>query len=260
MRVKRFSIFILVLFIGLIFLIDCVNRKQEKKQVTLESDIITFMEEEQMYNKLTENEKQEGWRLLFDGETTKGWRGFMQDTIGEGWVVRDGNLVTLGKGGDLGGDIITEEQFENFELKLEWKISQGGNSGIFFHVVEGDYPTVYATGPEYQIIDDISFPEKLENRQTSGSNYAMHPPRNAKIKPVGEWNSSRILVNQSHVEHWLNEIKVVEYTLWTEEWNELVKKSKWKDYPDYGMAKKGHISLQDHGSMIWFRNIKIRVL
>lgn len=260
MRVKRFFIIILILFIGLVFLIDCVNRKQGKNQVTLESVKITFMEEQQMFNKLTKNEKQESWRLLFDGKTTKGWRGFKQDTIGEGWVVRDGSLVTLGKGGDLGGDIITEEQFENFELKLEWKISQGGNSGIFFRVIEGDYSTVYATGPEYQIIDDISFPQKLKNWQTSGANYAMHPPRNAKIKPVGEWNNSRILVNQSHVEHWLNEVKVVDYTLWTEEWNELVKKSKWKDYPDYGMAKKGHISLQDHGSMIWFRNIKIRVL
>jgi len=260
MRVKRFPIFILILFIGLVFLIDCINRKQEKMKAIQESKKITLMEEQQMFNKLTENEKQEDWMFLFDGETTKGWRGFKKDTIGEGWMVRNGNLVTPGKGGDLGGDIITEEQFENFELKLEWKISQGGNSGIFFRVIEGDYSTVYATGPEYQIIDDISFPQKLEDWQTSGANYAMHPPRNARIKPVGEWNSSRLLVNKSHVEHWLNEVKVVDYTLWTEEWNELVKKSEWKDYPDYGMAKKGHISLQYHGSMIWFRNIKIRVL
>jgi hypothetical protein len=211
-------------------------------------------------SKLTEKEVEQGWVLLFDGETTNGWRTFKGNEVGEGWQVNDGCLVAMGKGSDLGGDIITVDRYENFELSLEWAISKGGNSGIFFHVLEGDYPTVYATGPEYQIIDDEGYPEPLEEWQKTGADYGMYPPSEKELKPVGDFNTSRIKVDDGHVTYWLNGKKVVEYDLWTDDWKELVQKSKWKDFPSYGLARNGHIGLQDHGSKVQFRNIKIRDL
>ncbi|MBN1338224.1 MAG: DUF1080 domain-containing protein [Bacteroidales bacterium] len=202
----------------------------------------------------------EGWVSLFDGNTPNGWRGFGQSAMPGGWTVEDGCLVTSGQGGDMGGDIITAGQYEDFDLYLEWAISPGGNSGIFFHVLENGYPSAYATGPEYQIIDDSGFPEKLEEWQQAGANYAMHPAVNKTLKPAGDFNSSRILVSRGHVEHWLNGVKIVEYQLWTDEWKEKVRTGKWKDYPAYGLARKGHIGLQDHGSPVRFRNIRIKDL
>jgi hypothetical protein len=211
-------------------------------------------------NSLTKKEISEGWQLLFDGKTTNGWRGFKMEALPDGWQVMDGNLVTLGKGDDLGGDIVTTSQYEDFDLYLEWAISEGGNSGIFFHVLEGDYPAIYATGPEYQLIDDVGFPEKLAEWQKTGANYAMHNPENVVLKPVGEFNSSRILVKDGHVTHWLNGKKVVEYDLWTDDWKERLVVGKWNAYPGYGLARNGFIGLQDHGSFIRFRNIKIKDL
>jgi len=211
-------------------------------------------------NTLSEQEVEEGWILLFDGETPNGWRSYLSDGI-SGWDVEDGALKALGLGGDIGGDIITDEQYENFDLQLEWKISPEGNSGILYLVVEDTaYDAVYHTGPEYQLLDDEGFPEPLEEVQLTGANYAMHVAENKELKPVGEWNTSRILVDHGHVEHWLNGKKVVEYELWSEDWEKRVQEGKWKDYPDYGRARKGHISLQDHGSVVWFRNIKIKEL
>ena len=200
------------------------------------------------------------WTYLFDGKQIEAWRGFKQDTLPNGWIIADGNLVTLGRGGDLGGDIITKDQYEDFELYLEWNISEGGNSGIFFHVLESNYPTVYATGPEYQLLDDVGFPTKVEEWQKTGANYGVHIADKKTLQAVGEWNSSKIKVENGHVEHWLNGNKVVEYDLWTENWKARVQQSKWKDYPAYGLAIKGHIGLQDHGSIVKFREIKIRDL
>jgi len=213
---------------------------------------------ESEHNKLTDEEIKQGWRLLFDGKTTTGWRSFQEEKVLDGWKVKNGELIALGKGADIGGDIISEEQFDNFELYLEWKISEGGNSGIFYQVVEEGYDAVYYTGPEYQLIDNVGFPEKLEDWQQAGANYAMHPAQNVELKPVGEYNSTRIIVNGTHVEHWLNGKKIVEFEQWTNTWKAAVANSKWKDYPDYALAKKGHLALQDHGNIIWFRNIKIR--
>jgi hypothetical protein len=203
---------------------------------------------------------EEGWKILFDGKTTNGWRNFKGNGVNEDWYVENGSLIVQGKGGNMGGDIITEEQFADFELIVEWAISKGGNSGIFYHVLENDYPAVYATGPEYQLIDDAGFPEKLEEWQKTGANYAMHDPENKSLKAVGEFNESRIIVKNCHVEHWLNGSLVVAYDLWTEDWYDRVQKSKWKDYPGYGLACKGHIALQDHGSIAKFRNVRIRDL
>jgi hypothetical protein len=207
-------------------------------------------------NELTEEEAGEGWILLFDGHTTNGWRNFKEDRVNEGWQVSNGNLIALGKGGDLGGDIITVDRYEDFELCLEWAISAGGNSGIFFHVLEGGYPAVYATGPEYQILDDVGFREPLEEWQKAGANYAMHNASNKALNPVGEFNTSKIRVIDGNVEHWLNGKKILEYVLWSDDWKKRMQKSKWKDYPGYGLARNGHIGLQDHGSVVKFRNIK----
>ncbi len=260
MKNKGFLIFLLLIFIGFTLLIECVSRRAKTENEGKTESPDTMMAQADVFNRLTDEEIEAGWKLLFDGYSTAGWRGYNRNEMDEGWTVEDGSLVALGKGGDIGGDIITDEEFDSFELTLEWKISTGGNSGILYRVVEGDYPAVYATGPEYQIIDDLGFPEPLENWQTTGANYGMHPPQKAKIKPAGEWNSSRIIIEKNRVEHWLNGVKVVEYTLWSDEWNRLVAEGKWRDYPDYGKASRGHISLQDHGSKTWFRNIKIRSL
>ncbi len=225
----------LILILCLPLLISCNrNSEPDKKKFRVKQRISVL-------NSLTDQEKAEGWELLFDGKTTGGWRGFKQEKVNEGWQVIDGTLVGLGKGGDLGGDIITIDRFEDFELYLEWAISEGGNSGIFFHVLEGDYPTVYATGHEYQLIDDVGFSQKLEEWQKTGANYAMHNAIGIKLKPVGEFNTSGIKVKDGFVEHWLNGEKIVGYELWTNDWNKLIKNSKWNDYPGYGLARKGHI-------------------
>jgi Domain of Unknown Function (DUF1080) len=208
-------------------------------------------------NKLSKSEEKAGWKLLFDGKTTNGWHNFNQKGV-TGWAVKDGQLIALSQGSN---DIVSDLEYENFELMLEWKVSPGGNSGVFFNVVESPkYSAVYATGPEYQLVDDIGFPEKLEGWQKSGANYGMHPPLVNALKPIGEFNSTRIVVNKGHVEHWLNGQKTAEYQLWTPEWKALLKSGKWKDFPDYGLAKRGHLALQDHGKMTWFKNIKIRAL
>ncbi len=200
------------------------------------------------------------WISLFDGKTLNGWRSFKEDSVTGGWIVENGCLTALGKGGDLGGDIITTRQFEDFELSLQWAIAEAGNSGIFFHVLEDDYPTVYATGPEYQILDDVGYPDPLHDWQLAAANYAMHVARNKTLKPAGEFNTARIIVKDTHVEHWLNGKKVVEYDLWTDDWKRRVAGSKWKDFPGYGKAIKGYIALQDHGSVVKYRNIKVRDL
>jgi len=215
------------------------------------------------FNTLSGDEKKAGWQLLFDGKTTNGWHTYGAPAV-RGWEVQNGELIALGQAGHEGtaNDIVTDREFENFELVLEWKISPGGNSGIFFNVVEDPkkYATVYATGPEYQLVDDIGFPEKLENWQKSAANYGMHPPARSVLKPVGEYNLTKLVVNKGHVEHWLNGVKVVDYQMWTPAWENLIKSGKWKEFPGYGRAKRGRIGLQDHGNQIWFRNIKIREL
>ncbi|HYW95824.1 MAG TPA: DUF1080 domain-containing protein [Bacteroidales bacterium] len=200
------------------------------------------------------------WVSLFDGKTLDGWHSFNSDTVA-GWTVIDGCLTGLGEGSDLTGDLVTDKEYKDFELSLEWKIAEGGNSGVLYHVVEdGNHKTTYETGPEYQLIDDEGYPGHLEEWQKTAANYAMHLPDNKVVKPVGEFNTTRIVVDGSHVEHWLNGKKVLEFEMWTDDWKERVADGKWKDYPDYGLAKKGHIALQDHGSKVWFKDIRIKEL
>ena len=213
-------------------------------------------------NTLTPAERAAGWRLLFDGRTTSGWHPFGQPASvapskTNGWDVDDGALVALGRGTDTTADIVTDEEFASFELLIDWKLAPRANSGIFFHVVEQGHKEIYATGPEYQLIDDDGWPAPLEVWQKTGANYAMHAPLAKAAKRVGEWNRTRIVVDGPHVEYWLNGVKTADYRLWTPEWQELKTGGKWKDYPAYGLAKQGKIGLQNHGNMSWFRNIKI---
>lgn len=210
-------------------------------------------------NSLSEKEITEGWALLFDGKTTNNWKTFNGGEV-TGWKIIDGILHNSGVGSDHGGDIVTKKQYTNFELLLEWKIAPESNSGIFFHVEEGLTNAIYESGPEYQLLDDKGWPTELEDHQYSGANYAMHIPQNAEVVPIEEWNTTKIIVNGTHVEHWLNNAKVVEYELWTKEWEELKANSKWAEMPNYGMSKTGHIGIQDHGGLTMFRNIKIREL
>jgi hypothetical protein len=211
---------------------------------------------------LTEEEVAAGWKLLFDGTTFDGWRNFGKDTL-VGWTIDSGNLLALGLGGDYANDIITRAQYENFELILEWKTSPGGNSGIFFNAVEDTaIDALYEIAPEYQIIDEVTWDgDSLSEGQKAAACYDMYYANaGKKLMPVGEYNTSKIMVNKGNVQHWLNGAIVAEYQLWTPEWDSLKTVRKWKDYPLYGTARKGHIGLQDHGKKTWFRNIKIRVI
>jgi len=205
------------------------------------------------------DENKTEWKILFDGKTTNGWRNYGKETI-SGWKVIDGVLHNSGSGSDHGGDIVTIDEYEDFELYLEWKIAKESNSGIFFHVNESAGKAIYSSGPEYQLLDDVGWPSKLKGSQYSGANYDINAPVNAEVNSLKEFNVSRIIVKNTHVEHWLNDVKVVEYELWSDEWKKNVQNSKWKDYPKYGIFRKGNIGLQDHGGLSMFRNIKIKDL
>lgn len=204
--------------------------------------------------------QKKGWTILFDGKTLTGWRTYQNKPSGS-WSVNDGMLYCKGNkdGNKQHADLITADEFENYELSIDWKIAAGANSGIIYMANE-KYGASYESGPEYQLIDDTGYPGKLEAYQKTGANYAMDAPVLDATKPAGEWNNTRIIVNKGHVEHWLNGQKVVEYDLWTDTWKAHKAAGKWKDKEGYGMSKQGHIALQDHGGEAWFRNIKIRKL
>lgn len=212
-------------------------------------------------NTLTKTEAKAGWVLLFDGKSLDNFRGFRQEAVPASWMVEDGAIALVGKGG---GDIITKNQYENYELMLDWKISEGGNSGVIYNVSEDPkYDATYVTGPEMQVLDNERHPDakmgKNGNRQ-AGALYDLIPVSTPAVKPAGQWNAAKLVVNKGHVEHWLNGKKVVEYQLGSPEWEALVKGSKFASMPDYGRIKKGYIALQDHGDKVWYKNIKIRQL
>jgi len=236
-------------------LMDCSSKKQE--EATTNTPAVSPAAQ------LTEEQKAEGWQLLFDGQTTNGWQIF-KARENNTWEVIDGTLhckaldETVTGVGDKRADIMTTNEYENFELSFDWKIAVQGNSGVMFRVTE-EFEQPYYSGPEYQLMDDAGFPNETPDHLT-GSNYAMHAAGKTNLRATGDWNTSKIVVNKNHVEHWLNGDKVVEYELNSDEWIALKKAGKWNEAAGYGAAAKGHIVLQDHGSEAWFRNIMIKTL
>jgi hypothetical protein len=221
--------------------------------------MMSFIEDaKQKDNTLSKKEKKQGWILLFDGTTMTGWHSF-KNKEAEGWDVKNGELYCKEEGVKKRADLITNNKYENYELLIDWKIAPKKNSGIIYMVTEENSAT-FESGPEYQLIDDIGYPAKLSDKQLSGANYDMHAPTAKVARPAGEFNQTKIVINKGHVEHWLNGTKVVDYQLWTPEWEQLKANSKWKDVKPYGMSKSGHIALQDHGGGVAFKNIKLKPL
>ena len=208
-------------------------------------------------NTLTPAEQRAGWRSLFDGKTTSGWRAYRGRDVPVGWQVVNGALMRVAGGA---GDIVTTGEYRDFELALDWNIAPGGNSGIFYRATESE-PNVYESAPEMQILDDERFrPDGLSLLTSAGSDFGLYPTRRGVVKPAGQWNHVLIVVRGDHVEHWLNGVKVVDYELGSPDWKARVARSKFAAWPRYGTAPRGHIALQDHGSWVAFRNIRIREL
>ena len=217
-------------------------------------------------NTLSKKEIKNGWQLLFDGQTTRGWHTYAKQTAGKIWRVEDGTLrmdTTIKKAAPAeGGDLVTDEEFDNFHLKLEWKISKNGNSGIIFYVKEDPikYKESYFTGPEMQVLDNAGHPDGKIYKHHAGDLYDLIPSTKDASKPVGEWNQAEIIANQGKLDFYLNGEHVVSTTMWDDNWRKMVAASKFKAWPDFGTFKKGRIDLQDHGNDVWYRNIKIKKL
>lgn len=207
------------------------------------------------HNVLTDGQIAEGWTQLFDGEqASSAWRGYRKDELPAGWVVRDGALVRQG-----GGDIVTREQFDDFDLYVDWKVEKGGNSGIFFNGGE-EGGAIWETAPEMQILDNAGHSDGVSALQSAGANYALHAPPVDSSRGAGKWNRVRIRVQGDHVQYWLNGQKTADYVIGSDDWKARVAGSKFTHMPMYGTKSKGHIGLQDHGDPVSFRNIRIRRL
>ena len=266
---------ILLLTAAVFMLFSCGNQKKEsqnqKEKEVVENNSETELGEASEPNTLTEKEKENGWRLLFNGEDNGNWRGYDTEEFPTDWKVRKGTLFMAGSGrgeagSENGGDILYDEKFDNFHLKLEWKISEGGNSGIFYLGQESDdFDYIWETAPEMQVLDNKKHPDAMlgenGNRQ-AGSLYDLYPAKPQNAKPAGEWNKVEIIVYDGTVVHKQNGKTVVEYHLWTPKWKKDVADSKFpelnEDWAD--VAKEGYVGLQDHGDDIWFRDIKIKEL
>lgn len=222
-------------------------------------------------NSLTKEEKADGWQLLFDGKTTEGWRNYGKETFPGGWIIEEEALKCQGSGrgeagAEEGGDILYNTKFSNFHLKLEWKISEGGNSGIFYLGRETpEFDFIWKTAPEMQVLDNAKHPDAqlgIDGNRQAGSLYDLIPAKPQNAKPAGEWNTVEIICHKGTVVHKQNGETVLEYHLWTPEWNELVAGSKFPELNESwaNVATEGYIGLQDHGDDVWFRNIKIKEL
>lgn len=258
----------------LVFFLSCGSRQENGPAEPMQAEAQSAKKKAGL-NTLNDQEKIESWILLFDGKTFEGWRGLGREDIPEGhWIIEDdaikkvpGKDVPLQEDGQplAGGDLMTVQTFENFELSLEWKISPAGNSGVKYNVSEKmstSHPPQYAAlGFEYQILDDERHPDSLiSETHRAGALYDLIAPAGKNLNPVGEFNTSRIILNGNHGEHWLNGTKVLEYDLDTPEMDAFVAGSKYKNITDFAKKRKGHIVLQDHTDAVWFRNIKIRII
>src|SRR5690625_2369115 len=260
--------------IGLMFVTVFIACKNSKSDKSATKEHATAQQDS-----LDANKSETDWIHLFDGSSLEGWRGYNEDSLPPGWTIQNKELTydtELAKEEDYEGgrDIIYgAEEFENFELQLEWKLPEGGNSGIFYHVQEG-YGSPSEVAPEYQLIDDENYAEihdltgynkslghteglsELKPMNKTAADYSMYAPDSTKVdlNPVGEWNKSKIIFTPEKVEHWLNGEKVVSFEPWSDDWQKRKDSGKWEDSPDYGKFEKGYIGLQDHASPIWFRN------
>lgn len=200
---------------------------------------------------------EKGFVSLFDGRTTSGWHVYKGTSVPSGWTATDGALTFTP--GSEGGDISTDGLYGDFDFRFEWRISEGGNSGVMYRADEG-HPAAYNTGPEYQILDNLKHPDGKKKETSASSCYAMYPSIGTQVKPVGQWNSGRIVARGNHIEHWLNGVRGVSYTIGSADWKHRAEKSKFNLMIDYGTVKKGHIVLQDHGNVVAYRNLRIKVL
>lgn len=196
------------------------------------------------------------WVSLFDGKTITHWRGFKMTTVPDSWMVEEG-AITWTKGAAV--DLVSREQFTSFEFEFDWKVPPGGNSGIMFRVTE-DLERTYHSGPEFQILDNARHSDGKNPMTSAAANHSLHAPIRDLCKPVGEWNQGRLIVNGNHVEHWLNGVKAVEYDLFSPDWTKRLLASKFRDMPRYGREPQGHIVLQEHGSRVQYKNLRIRKL
>jgi hypothetical protein len=203
---------------------------------------------------VTAGQSAAGWRPLFAGTSLSGWRGYKEQTVPAGWSLADGVVTKTGSA----NDIITRDQFGNFELAFDWKLATGGNAGVFYRGTE-EYDHIYWSAPEYQLLDDANHPDGKSRLTSAGAAYALYPPPAGVVKPANEWNSSLLVVNGNRVQHWLNGQKLLEYELGSPDWQAKVKASKFIAYPNYGRAAHGYIGIQgDHDGTLSIRNMRIR--
>lgn len=219
-----------------------------------------------LQNQLSDAEKSDGWQLLFDGRSLDGWHSYLKKTPGSAWKVSDGAIMldTSQRNGYQikgGGDLLTNEEYDNFDFKLQWKIQACGNSGILFYIREDPkYKETWNTGPEMQVLDNSCHPDAKIPKHRAGDLYDLISSSPETVKPAGEWNDVEIKSDKGHLQFFLNGVQVMETQLWDDAWKKLIAGSKFKSMPGFGTFKKGHISLQDHGNMVWYRNIKIKKL
>ena len=205
-------------------------------------------------NTLTDIDRRAGWKLLFDGNSTTGWHTYKKSTV-EGWTARDGMLYRTAAVGDL----VSDQQYDSFELTLEWKIGEKGNSGIFWWGNEGT-EVIYENAPEMQVLDNIGHRDGLSPLTSAGALYGLAPSQASLAKPLGEWNSVRILTHGGKVETWFNGVKIADVDFDSKALKDKIAKSKFNQWPTFGKSRRGHIGLQEHDSPVWYRNIKIREL
>ena len=218
-------------------------------------------------NTLSSQEKEQGWRLLFDGKSTQGWHSYGYGSVGKAWNIVDGSLhLDVANKKDWPAneskDILTNDEYDNFHLKADWKLAKKGNSGIIFYVHEDKkkYPNTYETGPEMQVLDNAGHSDAKIPKHRAGDLYDLISSSSEPVKPAEEWNHAEIMCKNGKLDFYLNGVHIVSTQLWNDNWKKLIANSKFKSMPDFGTFKKGKIALQEHGEEVWFKNIKIRKL